>query len=38
VDLIDEAASRLRIEIDSVPMEIDEFSGSHGSWRSSGQA
>jgi ATP-dependent Clp protease ATP-binding subunit ClpB len=24
VDLIDEAASRLRIEIDSVPMEIDE--------------
>jgi ATP-dependent Clp protease ATP-binding subunit ClpB len=25
VDLIDEAASRLRIEIDSVPMEIDEI-------------
>jgi len=24
VDLMDEAASRLRIEIDSVPMEIDE--------------
>lgn len=25
VDLIDEAASRLRIEIDSVPMEVDEI-------------
>src|SRR5438034_8511340 len=24
IDLIDEAASRLRIEIDSIPMEIDE--------------
>ncbi len=27
IDLIDEAASRLRIEIDSMPMEIDEIQG-----------
>ena len=28
VDLIDEAASRLKIELDSLPTEIDQMAGS----------
>ena len=36
IDLIDEAASRLRIEIDSLPTEIDVSSGASASSRSSG--
>jgi ATP-dependent Clp protease ATP-binding subunit ClpB len=36
IDLMDEAASRLRIEIDSMPTEIDVVTGASASSRSSG--
>ena len=37
IDLIDEAASRLRIEIDSMPTEVDEVRRASPSSRSSGR-
>jgi ATP-dependent Clp protease ATP-binding subunit ClpB len=36
IDLVDEAASKLRIEIDSLPTEIDVIDRRIRSWRSSG--
>jgi ATP-dependent Clp protease ATP-binding subunit ClpB len=35
IDLIDEAAAKLRLELDSVPEEVDEWTAKCGSWKSS---
>ncbi len=35
IDLVDEAAAKLRTEIDTMPAELDEITAGSCSWRSS---
>ena len=37
IDLMDEAAAKLRMEVDSVPEELDEISAKSSSWKSNGK-